>query len=821
MAILLTFLFGNNSLFAQKQAWNWYFGSQCGISFQNGEPVSIPSPNISTLEGCASISDTAGHLLFYTDGSTIWNKNHQTMSNGTGLKGNSSSTQSAVIVPHPVDLSIYYVFTVDACNDSLLDGLQYSIVDMKGSGTLGSVTEKNVMLQTNSTEKITAVWHRNKKSIWVIAHGYNNNQFSCYLITNKGLNAVPVISQTGSIHKGNNKINDYVCGTFGSARGYLKCSADGRKIATAQTRSNMVELFDFDNGTGKVSNPISFTNFDQPYGIEFSDESSKLYISTWDNMFGQCSLYQIDLSDNNRQTLLDNGLGLYSSLQIGPDKKIYYALQNAKYLNRIEFPAKAGRACTIKQNAVLLDPNGTMHIGLPTFIQSYFINNKISFSQTCLGQEIVFKTDSFITIRKVTWNFGDPTSVVQNLATGFLVKHTYLKPGDYTIKAIVNYLTYTDTLTEIISILPQQTNLKEKENYCEGTSVLLDPGDNFASYKWSDGSLSRYCPIKKSGVYKVEVSDLYGCSFFDSVMVNLYPKPTIDLGNDKYICEGGKAEFELTKKYQSVLWSDGTNKMTFSATSAGNIWVQVKDSNNCEAYDTINVKNYPKPVLKVPNDTAICQGEKAKIAVQGNGTTFEWSSGEKTAEIEKEATGIYHVTMTDTNKCRTTAEIRLLVHPLPVFSAIDTSVFHSVLLQVNSGTPPYQYSVNGGSFTSQAEYFQLKPGQYIFTVKDKNACTISSEPIIINEIKLNIPNFFTPNADGFNDYWEVKDLWRFSDAIIKIYDRFGRLIFAGDASNPRWDGRCNNSPVIEDDYWYFIDIPSLETQIKGHVTVKK
>ncbi len=86
------------ALYAQLEANNWYFGNYAGVSFSSGEPIALLDGALSTSEGVATISNSTGSLLFYTDGQTIWNRNHQIMSNGAGLWGHSSSTQSGVIV---------------------------------------------------------------------------------------------------------------------------------------------------------------------------------------------------------------------------------------------------------------------------------------------------------------------------------------------------------------------------------------------------------------------------------------------------------------------------------------------------------------------------------------------------------------------------------------------------------------------------------------------------------------------------------------------------------------------------------------------------
>ena len=95
------------SLFAQKQAAHWYFGENAGLDFNSGSPIALTDGQMQTTEGCATISDYDGNLLFYTNGVTIWNKNHQIMVNGENLNGDFSSTNSAIIIPKPGDITIY------------------------------------------------------------------------------------------------------------------------------------------------------------------------------------------------------------------------------------------------------------------------------------------------------------------------------------------------------------------------------------------------------------------------------------------------------------------------------------------------------------------------------------------------------------------------------------------------------------------------------------------------------------------------------------------------------------------------------------------
>ena len=102
---LLLLLFGNE-LYCQLESNNWYFGNFAGVTFSNGSPVALTNGALITTEGVATISDGAGNLLLYTDGVTVYNRNHVTMTNGTGLFGDASSTQSAIIVKQPGNTNI-------------------------------------------------------------------------------------------------------------------------------------------------------------------------------------------------------------------------------------------------------------------------------------------------------------------------------------------------------------------------------------------------------------------------------------------------------------------------------------------------------------------------------------------------------------------------------------------------------------------------------------------------------------------------------------------------------------------------------------------
>lgn len=378
-------------IFAQNEAANWYFGENAGINFNSftGGVTVLDDGKLFTREGCASISNGDGNLLFYTDGVTVYNKNHEQMPNGDNLLGDSSSTQSALIIPLPNSNTLFYLFTVGSNQNNT--GLKYSIVDISLDNGLGDVISKNSNLLSRCAEKILAVSKDcSSGSIWVIStsningDGIDNlNTFFAFELSENGINTTPIKSTF------NIDISD--------TRGYLKINSDGTKIASANVTSGLY-LFDFDAANGIVSSPnkitISFSQANLPYGVEFSPDGEILYVSSSNDFNGSftenldpnnhiSTLIQYNLNAANisqSYTVLDSRNLYRGGLQLGLDGKIYRALSETydtglPYLGIINNPNTLGMEANYNHEGVFLGSKKSTQ-GLPPFVQSLF-NNKM------------------------------------------------------------------------------------------------------------------------------------------------------------------------------------------------------------------------------------------------------------------------------------------------------------------------------------------------------------------------------------------------------------------------------------------------------------
>lgn len=390
--ILTSLLIISLTVAAQKQGNIWYFGDHAGLDFNSGSPVFINNgqinfPDGTHNEGTASICDSSGNLLFYTNGKTIWDQNHLIMPNGNGLSGNWSSTQAALILPQPGSSRYFYVFTTDGFYNSNMDkGLRYSIVDMCLNNGTGGVMfwQKNILLLDTVAEKLTAVRHDNGTDYWVITHKYYSDAFYSFQLSASGI-VDTVISHIGSFHPTGLQYPV-------AAIGQLKASPDGHKLAIANGNSNncIAEYFDFDPATGIVSNVVNlqWDVNNQFYGVSFSPDNTKLYFAC---NFNSNGIYQFDLTagggdpDSVRasRTSIADSTNAFLALQLGPDGKIYvtHTPVTNVYLGVINNPNASGTACNYIDNFVDLNGHEASY-GLPNFVDSYDYSNKIDDCQT-------------------------------------------------------------------------------------------------------------------------------------------------------------------------------------------------------------------------------------------------------------------------------------------------------------------------------------------------------------------------------------------------------------------------------------------------------
>ena len=205
-------------------------------------------------------------------------------------------------------------------------------------------------------------------------------------------------------------------------------------------------------------------------------------------------------------------------------------------------------------------------------------------------------------------------------------------------------------------------------------------------------------------------------------------------------------------------------------------------------------------------------------------TTYLWSNGETTPSISITDIGITNLTVTATNTynglaCSNSQSINVIISGPPVIESIEISDWtarENTITVITSGNGSFEYSLDNVTYQNENYFDNLTTGLYTVYVRDKANCGITSQVIWL----LYYDKFFTPNNDGYNDYWRIKDSENEPDFKVIIYDRYGKIITSFNSTSPGWDGNYNGNQIFSDDYW-FVAYRNDGRIHKGHFTLKR
>ena len=393
--LALMLLIFTQGVYAQtKEGSNWYFGIGAAMTWNqtqtivdNGKTLTgMPTPlaggsaMTNQEEGVFCMSDRNGNLLFYSDGMTIWNRNHQVMPNGAGMFGHNSSAQSGIVIPYPEQPDKYIAFSMSLNNNSLgapSNRLAYSIVDMTEDGGFGAVvtSEKNILLTGAKGilgESVSAVRHSNNVDFWIVAVGKGNGENSAlnvWKVTSSGVQTTCVGSYQLAT---NTSVN-------AGANGYLRFSNNGESFAWGEYDRRMLHFGKFNPSTGAFSNikNIDFqSDMRSIYGVEFSPSNEILYASSayptpaiFAFKFTELLAAPNSASFTSLTYRMVNFVNRVFALQLGPDERIYGTTQNTSQMAVIDNPDDFDNATSHSINGLI---TGQGRLGLPNFLPDIF-----------------------------------------------------------------------------------------------------------------------------------------------------------------------------------------------------------------------------------------------------------------------------------------------------------------------------------------------------------------------------------------------------------------------------------------------------------------
>jgi len=383
-------------------------------------------------------------------------------------------------------------------------------------------------------------------------------------------------------------------------------------------------------------------------------------------------------------------------------------------------------------------------------------------------------------------------------------------PGTYTLTATPDNAVYQD-------------HFYQWQSRLEGEDFKDIPGATSQQYTASNITKTTYYRVKVAED-SVNLYNAYCSSASDEFSILFIESPTapVSAGDVNWCDNLGPATLLVSATgEQQIAWYDtetGGNRLadgaSFQPEKAGTYYAEAfYEDYSCEVSKrtAVNLTINKAPVVKneilqiCPNATLILDAEMANHS-------YNWSTGETSAQIVIDSPGIYNVEISTPESCSSTKTFEVYLVDDAQIAEVTSDDRKISIIPQNEGE--FEYSLDGINFQQSNTFQNIDGGIYTAFMRDLANCKMVSLefPHIV------VPKVITPNGDGYNDYFNLNGVEYFASSIIAIFDRYGTLITTGKGSGFEWDGSFNGKQLPAGEYWYRILIVNFE-EIKGHFSL--
>lgn len=287
--------------------------------------------------------------------------------------------------------------------------------------------------------------------------------------------------------------------------------------------------------------------------------------------------------------------------------------------------------------------------------------------------------------------------------------------------------------------------------------------------------------------------------------------------------------FSYYNSYNDALSQNSAGQITNSTNynlvlGTNTFYVRIASPNTCFQIVTLTLDLVSKPIIPINDIEPLCEGRNITLNGGNNYDSYTWSTGETSQQITITQPGNYSVIVTENHgsiTCTSTKNFTVVNSNIATIQEIissdwtDNNNTITVILHNNS-QGDYEYSLNGIDFQDSNVFNNLEAGEYTVFVRDKNGCGMVSGDLYL----LMYPKFFTPNGDGYNDYWKIKFSENEPNLAVKIFDRYGKLLKHLGMNSMGWDGKYLGKDVPSSDYWFVVTRENGK-ELKGHFSLKR
>ncbi|KAF2342742.1 T9SS type B sorting domain-containing protein [Flavobacterium tistrianum] len=526
--------------------------------------------------------------------------------------------------------------------------------------------------------------------------------------------------------------------------------------------------------------------------------------------------------------------------------------------------------------------DATRQYNSAVFIEAGSFVTKINFGEDrtvannnpiCFGENYVLNTNISSTAYTFKWFKKDASNNYVQIPGATSSSYAVQTTGTYKVEANLATTTCISVGEITVEFTPQiqstNTSLLQCDDDADGFTIfdltkvanivknsnsqIINQGyyETLADAQAKTNPISnpqRYTNKMPNQIVFARIENTFGCSAIAQITLNVSSTVIPDQAPiakcDEDETQDGLYQFDLATEVTPQVLTDlppglvinyfltasdavtETNQLPniFKNTTPNSQTIYARAANGSNCYDITPIElivNTFDPPNFEDETQYLCKGEQITLSVATGFSSYTWSNnGSTTNSIPVSSAGDYSVTVTDANGCPKTKKFKVILSEPATITGADVKDFsgtdNSVKIQY-TGVGNYEFSLDGTVFQDDPTFTQISPGVYNAIARDKNGCGPSN---VFQIYVLDYPRFFTPNGDGFNDLWVIKNIDQMPDYTISIFDRYGKLLKQMNQNGSGWNGIFNGREMPSDDYWFTLLFVNGKN-VKGHFSLKR
>lgn len=438
------------------------------------------------------------------------------------------------------------------------------------------------------------------------------------------------------------------------------------------------------------------------------------------------------------------------------------------------------------------------------------------------------------------WSNGDNTQNISGVEAGI---YTLTLTDDNGCEQTAS-LTLTEP-SELITTINQTVNVSCNGDSDAALAATVSGGTPNYNYNWSTTATTDSINNLAAGTYDLTITDANNCTVSDQITITEPAILSATTSNTDDFCNNSNGSITVlatggTTAY-NYQWSNGGSGSSISQLSAGIYAYTLTDANGCifTGSDSVLATSYPISIFANVEDSDCYAANSGSIEANSTGAfyplNYQWSNGATDSSLTNLANGTYLVTLTDVNGCTAIDSFNIENLEIPMDIDLESPLYPngfnttrtdeengSVDATILGGVGPFVYDWSNGATTEDLD--NVPAATYIISVTDVNGC-VALDSIILTEPEPEAPEMpegISPDGDGLNDVFFIKNIEFYPENLLLIYNRWGDEVQRFESYNNQWDGNNKSGrPLPAGTYYVILQLTDRDEHYKGIVEIRR